>query len=160
MKTISIRLAQDKDFEGYCDLYLQVNTIHAEAHPEIFQPTRQAPTSREEYRDQLVDPLHCTWIALEEDQPVGFCHVILREAPPLTIMTPRRFVVVDTLSVDAAHRRQGIGRALMAEAERWAREQGAQAMDLSVYDFIHGAIGLYESLGYRSIHKRMSKSLK
>ena len=50
--------------------------------------------------------------------------------------------------VDRAHRRRGIGRALMEAAEDWARETGVSKIELHVFPYNEAAIGLYERLGY------------
>jgi RimJ/RimL family protein N-acetyltransferase len=52
------------------------------------------------------------------------------------------------LMVAAGHRRQGVGRALMAAAEAWARETGVHKLELHVFPYNTAAIALYEDMGY------------
>lgn len=52
------------------------------------------------------------------------------------------------LLVSRSHRRRGIGRALMAEAEAWAVETGISKIELHVFPHNRAAIALYRSLGY------------
>jgi RimJ/RimL family protein N-acetyltransferase len=52
------------------------------------------------------------------------------------------------LMVAASHRRQGIGRRLLAEAERWAREAGVRKLELHVFPHNEAAIRLYETYGF------------
>jgi RimJ/RimL family protein N-acetyltransferase len=52
------------------------------------------------------------------------------------------------LMVAGAHRRRGIGRALMAAAEAWAREVGVHKLELHVFPYNDAAIALYEDMGY------------
>jgi RimJ/RimL family protein N-acetyltransferase len=52
------------------------------------------------------------------------------------------------LMIDGSYRRQGIGRALMQEAERWAGANGVTKLELHVFPWNEPAIALYESLGY------------
>lgn len=52
------------------------------------------------------------------------------------------------LMVSRAHRRQGIGLALMETAEQWAREAGVRKLELHVFPHNVPAIRLYEKLGY------------
>jgi ribosomal protein S18 acetylase RimI-like enzyme len=54
------------------------------------------------------------------------------------------------LVVDAGARERGVGRALMAEAERIGREMGAAFVELTAGHHRPEARHLYESLGYDS----------
>ena len=53
------------------------------------------------------------------------------------------------LIVDEALRRQGIGRALLAEAEGWARDRGVEAIRLQSNVRRLEAHAFYEALGFR-----------
>jgi ribosomal protein S18 acetylase RimI-like enzyme len=46
-------------------------------------------------------------------------------------------------------RRRGLGRGMVEEVERLARELGLMALNLDLRDTQRAAIGLYESMGYR-----------
>ena len=52
------------------------------------------------------------------------------------------------LMVARTHRRQGIGRALMEQAVRWARSAGVRKLELHVFPHNEPAIALYESMGF------------
>ena len=52
------------------------------------------------------------------------------------------------LMVAAAHRRRGIGTALLAGAEEWARGAGIRKLELHVFPHNDAAIALYEKVGY------------
>lgn len=53
------------------------------------------------------------------------------------------------LMVSAAHRRRGIGVALLDEAVAWAREVGVLKLELHVFPHNEAAIALYERFGFR-----------
>lgn len=50
--------------------------------------------------------------------------------------------------VAAAHRRRGVGRALLEAADGWARRSGISKLELHVFPYNEGAIALYEACGY------------
>jgi ribosomal protein S18 acetylase RimI-like enzyme len=52
------------------------------------------------------------------------------------------------LAVAATHRRRGLGRRAMDEAERWLRAAGAVKVQLMVRDDNPAALAFYERLGY------------
>jgi RimJ/RimL family protein N-acetyltransferase len=63
------------------------------------------------------------------------------------------------LMVSQAHRRQGVGRALLAAAASWAREHDVRKLELHVFPYNEAAIALYEQFGftregYRKRHYR------
>ena len=64
---------------------------------------------------------------------------------------------VELLWLSAQARKRGLGRELMAEAERRARRRGSKLLHLNTYSF--QAPGFYEKLGFRRFG-RMSGSPK
>jgi RimJ/RimL family protein N-acetyltransferase len=75
---------------------------------------------------------------------------------------PASFHVADLgLMVAADYRRQGIGRALLERAVKWARANGIAKLELHVFPHNEPAIALYERFGfvregYRRRHYRRS----
>ncbi len=58
--------------------------------------------------------------------------------------------------VDEDHRGTALGRRLLSEAERWARERGLRRALLYVGSGNGPAEGLYETHGYRPTGKRQA----
>jgi RimJ/RimL family protein N-acetyltransferase len=52
------------------------------------------------------------------------------------------------LMVAESHRRQGIGKKLLAEAVVWARSVGIEKLELHVFPWNESALRLYESFGF------------
>jgi RimJ/RimL family protein N-acetyltransferase len=53
------------------------------------------------------------------------------------------------IMVASDHRRQGVGRALLAAAEQWARGAGIRKIELHVFPYNDAALQLYLSSGYQ-----------
>jgi ribosomal protein S18 acetylase RimI-like enzyme len=69
---------------------------------------------------------------------------------------------VNYLAVDDAHRRAGLGRALMAEVEARLRALGCPKLNLQVRDDNAGALAFYERIGFArdasvSLGKRLER---
>jgi ribosomal protein S18 acetylase RimI-like enzyme len=82
--------------------------------------------------------------ATPESQVVGWIHV---HAVRLMEADPR--AEIWGLVVDAGHQRQGIGEALMRQAERWAVESGYREVRLRSNVVRAEAHRFYQRLGYQ-----------
>jgi ribosomal-protein-alanine N-acetyltransferase len=80
----------------------------------------------------------------ERGQVLGYALVRMG----LRWLGPRRGGIT-SIAVDSAHRRQGIGRALLARALELLCEHGAAQVDLEVSVTNHPAQALYESFGFQ-----------
>jgi len=85
---------------------------------------------------------HRIWIFERHGRIIGVLHAFKRPALEKPIE-----VVVQSMVVDAAHRDTGIGRALLVEVERWARETGHCSIALHTRE----AASFYERIGYTRI---------
>ena len=93
----------------------------------------------------LAEPGHALFGAeTAEGTLLGWVHVCAR---PLLIDPPSAFV--EGLGVVAAARRGGVGRALMAAAEAWARGRGAERIRLRSGATRIDAHAFYRALGYQ-----------
>lgn len=66
---------------------------------------------------------------------------------------------ISVVAVTRAVEGRGVGRALMAHAETWARERGHRSITLSVFDGNERARALYDRSGYLTEMRRMVKRL-
>lgn len=85
------------------------------------------------------EPMGCLWMGESIDQRNG-----------------QKQAYVFLLFVEKSHRRQGLGRALMAHAHQWAHSQGYSQMSLQVFEDNVAAINLYQKLGYAPQARWMS----
>ncbi len=85
--------------------------------------------------------------------------MLLRDVEGLPILVPHRVAMIDNLVVRADRRRSGIGRRLVAAAERWSRAQRATAAEIVVHDFNRDARCFYAALGYQPSTVRLRLSL-
>ncbi len=61
---------------------------------------------------------------------------------------------LESVAVDAAARRMGVGRALCGAVAVWCREQGAKSLELEVRAGSAGAIALYGGMGFVEVGRR------
>jgi ribosomal-protein-alanine N-acetyltransferase len=84
----------------------------------------------------------CFFVAEAEGRLLGFAvgKVIGSDADGLGEL--------ESVAVEAAARRRGVGRALCAAVADWCRGQGVRAMELEVRAGSEGAIALYGEMGF------------
>ena len=88
-----------------------------------------------------------------EGNRVGFMHLQKTQ----DYFTARPNCHIADLAVAQAHEGRGVGKALLAHAEQWAREHRCQLMTLAVFPNNLRACGLYEAAGYAPDLIRMAK---
>jgi len=102
----------------------------------------------------LATPGHLIFRVEVDEQPVGWLWLALRH--------PRAEAGVGfiyDISIDAALRGRGYGRAAMRLAEEEGRRNGLHALALNVFGQNAVARALYSSLGYRETSVQMRKEL-
>jgi GNAT superfamily N-acetyltransferase len=157
---IVIRLAKKSDYPAVSELFTQVNSIHASGRPDIFQ-NPEVPVLSEEYFNSFFDtPDQTLFVADADGTVIGVVTIQVRDAPDQPMLVPRRFGVIETMSVAKGWRSKGIGQNLMVAAEEWAKKAGATSMNLNVWTFNRRASRFYERHGYLPLHTRMSKEFK
>lgn len=93
-------------------------------------------------------------VLLENDFPIATCR--LYELPEETDEKGRkvRAMMFGRVVVLPEYRKKGLGRILITEAEKWARELGCEKAVLDSRDV---AVGFYEKLGYCADRSRIVK---
>lgn len=90
----------------------------------------------------------CLFVADVHSEIVGF--VVAK----VTVLRAEVLAELESVAVDAAERRAGIGRALCEPVIEWSQRQGATEMDLEVRSRSDAAINLYKRLGFVAIGTR------
>jgi ribosomal protein S18 acetylase RimI-like enzyme len=157
--TCMIREARTQDYEALCPLLDEVDAYHRQALPQVYRAPDGPARSREYVLAIIASHDAALYVAEEDGQIVGLVHVLVRQAPDVPILVPRRYAVIENIVVSRAHRRRGIGRALIERAQHWAAEQGLTRVELNVWEFNEGAMAFYRELGYTTATRRMWRAL-
>ncbi len=123
---ILVRLAMEEDYDGLCELIDEVDELHRQNLPHIFQKPPGAIREREYFEGLLADAHVGIFIAEMQGELAGFAIAMIRDAPPIPILRPRRYAILDSIGVKSRWRHQGIGSRLMGEVHQWALAKGAR----------------------------------
>jgi RimJ/RimL family protein N-acetyltransferase len=155
-----IRTARPEDLEGVVDVYLSLARHHAELEPAAYRvPDRDEARAR--FRTDVDDPdernLHL--VAEADGQVIGQLDAFAQPPPtPGSMRVGVRSVSIGIAVVDE-WRGRGVGTALLAAVENWARHAGVEAIVLDVATPNDAAARLYERLGYREVTRGMTKPI-
>jgi len=157
-RQVAVREARPADWLAVQSLLRELDELHAELVPAYFQP---ATRTELEWGRLLGDSTALALVAVDEEgrAPVGFLSLRLYDTPADPTMVPRRRGHVETLIVNARHRRRGVGRGLLAMAADWARTRGAAEMVLTTWVGNAEADAFYQRLGYRVLSQVLRASL-
>jgi ribosomal protein S18 acetylase RimI-like enzyme len=156
-----IRPATHEDYSAGCVLLEQLDALHRQNLPEVYQRNPTGETRSLDYWMRIIaNDRAAVFIGEVSGNIVGLIHVMLQDTSAIPILVPRRFAFIDTLIVDQDHRHKGIAQALMQAAEVWAINGGAEYAELTVLEFNHEAIAFYDKLRYETVNRKMRKSLR
>lgn len=158
-KPYRIRKACLEDYAGWAAAMEEVDLMHVQRLPEQFT-TPTGPTRSMDFFAGLLNDPNCLVLITEQDGEItGTLIAWMRDTPPIPMLVPRRYGVIDTLVVRRAYQGSGAGRALMEQAEDWAAGMGAVDIELTVYLFNQSAVQFYEHLGYQGVYQKMARHI-
>jgi GNAT superfamily N-acetyltransferase len=156
--SLSIRSARLADHAQMSPLFEELDRLHREGAPWLFQKPVSDPRPLAYLEALLADPKTAVLIA-SVGECVGLATVHLRDAPAFPLFIPQQHAVVDTLVVHPNWRRRGVGRKLYEACEAWAKERAAPWLDINVYEFNVEAHRFYTAVGFASVMHKMRKPL-
>jgi ribosomal protein S18 acetylase RimI-like enzyme len=157
---INIRKAATNDYNPLCDLFDELDALHRNELPHIFQKPGGSVREQDYYSGLMADENVGLFVAETGGKLAGFVHAIVRDTPAIPVFVHRRYAVVDSIVVRSGFQNHGVGRMLMDKMQEWAMTKGATSIELNVYEFNETAVSFYERLGYRTFSRRMSLELK
>jgi ribosomal protein S18 acetylase RimI-like enzyme len=141
----------------YCLIELQ----NSERELEPGKP--EGSTIADEYLERMFDRCRKwdgkVFVADVSGQVVGFVCVWAKIPPEEPDDDPSEYAFVSDLVVLSGHRRRGVGRELLAMAERYARSRGARSLRIGVLARNKTARHLYGSAGFSDYKVEMEKPL-
>ena len=136
-QNILVRRATIADLDRIAPLFDAYRQFYGQAH--------DLALAREFLRERLEQNQSVIFLALDPvESAVGFTQLY----PSFSSASAQRIFIVNDLFVDAAARRGGVGRALLATAADFGRSAGAVRLTLSTAHSNTSAQSLYEATGW------------
>jgi GNAT superfamily N-acetyltransferase len=156
-----IRATRPEDIASVAAIYLSLARHHAALDPVEYRvPDRDAVFARFSAELEAAEEEDLHIVAEVDGVVVGQLDAIGgRRRPPGSMRVPRTSASIGIAVLDE-WRGRGIGTALMAAAEDWARGRGLTVLELDVATPNEGGRRLYERLGYVRVAETMVKPLR
>lgn len=152
--TIHIRLAAPGDFEEIARIATESQELHRQAHPRIFRG-ETAGFDRAYVQSQIESEQAAVFLAEERQQIVGYVFIHIQLEEWQEIYRPHLVAKLSDIAVTEGARSQGVGGLLFERCVAWAREEGAERLELMVYEFNRNAREFYERRGMVTLARTM-----
>lgn len=136
---LKIREATLNDFDkGLLKVFIEGYRYHQNGRPDIF-----ANLSDEELKNDLIQNFNrlTTLVILDDEKIVGYLSYIIKKRHTGKLD-------VDQLVILEEYRDQGLGKKLMEEAKKIAKENECDRIELNCWLFNENALNMYEHIGY------------
>lgn len=140
-----VRKATNNDIPAIAQLYREQFREMAKLIPDFIKEGEQSI----EFLEKTISDDDSDILVYENDDTVvGFILLQAKERPDFDFIIPGKYCYIMDIIVTEAHRNKGFATALMNSAKDWAKEQSCNLINLDVLVNNHGAIKLYEKLGF------------
>jgi ribosomal protein S18 acetylase RimI-like enzyme len=151
----SLRQAARDDLAALGELNTHVQTLHAEACPELFRLNPPLEEVAGAFGKMMDDP-SAFWLIAETYLPAGYLHARFHERPESWIRPAHRVCVINHLVVHPDFRRLGVARGLLSALVNEADKRGFGRIELDVWSFNREARAAFKSLGFEVFNERMA----
>ncbi len=152
-----IRKIKPEDFLLISRLVRQVHDLHYQNRPDIYNDID--PFEKSYFDFLLTDEQTIALVYEKDDEILGFAITTLRNPSKNPLLKPRTVAFVEDITVDENHRRLGIGKSIFDEIAKIAKQMGADAIELMLWDFNDTATTFYKELGFGYKNHTMEKPL-
>jgi ribosomal protein S18 acetylase RimI-like enzyme len=137
-------------------LNMPIQQLHADAVPARFKaPLLDDPAVIAFYEERLSNEDWVGYVAENEHEALGYVLCAIQRSPENPFKYAETTLLVDQLSINPEHQRQGCGQALMQAAFDFAHEVGASSVMLSVWEFNQQAQAFYKAQDFQYMTHRL-----
>jgi GNAT superfamily N-acetyltransferase len=159
MMAIILRTALPADRDAVVGLIQQLNVVEAELTGDRLRDHAAAAAYHDELSQRLAKRDGRVVVAVEDGEVIAAMGFVVQTDAAYMLEDVREYAVVTDLVVDARFRRRGIGRMLLREAERLAREAGLKRLTIAALVANERAERTYREFGFEPYVTIMTKAL-
>ncbi|APC80943.1 TPA: GNAT family N-acetyltransferase [Clostridium botulinum] len=156
---MNFRKANANDVNELVLLFKNLQAMHSENVTNIFNKNIDECILKEYINNVILNEDYNFYIVEDKKKIIGAIEVITIIEKDNPVLKSREYALIDKLVVDNYYRGYGIGSKLIEYAEKDLKSRGIKEIEIYVWEFNRGALNLYEKKGYKTICRRMTKSI-
>ncbi|MFB4166848.1 GNAT family N-acetyltransferase [Virgibacillus sp. JSM 102003] len=151
---ISIRNAEQNDYEFLLPLFRQVHDFHVFVRPDLYKDN-STPVEQEFFESQLIDDKQHIFVATIGNDIVGFIVTNEEETTENSFVKARKVLVINSLGVAETYRKKGVGKKLTQYVFNFGGNLSVDSIELGVSEENTSAIEFYRSIGMTTKGRKM-----
>ncbi|WP_088103085.1 GNAT family N-acetyltransferase [Halalkalibacter urbisdiaboli] len=155
---ISIRNAEQNDYDFLLPLFRQVHKFHVFVRPDLYKEN-STPVEQDFFESQLIDDKQHIFVATIGNEIVGFVVTKEEEINENSFVRARKVLFIKSLCVAETHRKKGIGKKLIKYVFDFGRSLKVDSIELGVSEENTSAIEFYRSIGMTTKGRKMEMIL-
>jgi ribosomal protein S18 acetylase RimI-like enzyme len=155
MTRIAIRRATARDAAALSTLNADVQAIHAAAVPWWFKPPGPESFPPAAAAALIAKPENLIFLAEAEAEAAGYAYAEVIRQAETSFRHAYEMVYLHHISVRPAHRRQGVGSALIEAVRAAAAELGITLLGADVWSFNDAARAFFRRHGFTAFNERL-----
>lgn len=146
---MQIRQAKIEDKKELIELLMQVQELHCKNSPDIFKKV-----TKQDVESEVIEVLESEEIKMivavnDKEMACGLVIFRIKEVENHINLKNAKILYVGKIVVDKKCQRQGVGRLLIQEINKIAKELKCSRMELSCWSFNKEAIEFYKAQGMK-----------
>ncbi|ACQ53405.1 GNAT family N-acetyltransferase [Clostridium botulinum] len=156
---MNFRKANANDVNELVLLFKNLQDMHSENVTNIFNQNISECVLNDYISNVILNEDYNFYIVEDKKKIIGAIEVITIIEKDNPVLKNREYALIDKLVVDNNYRGYGIGNRLIEYVEKDLKSRGIKEIEIYVWEFNRGALNLYEKKGYKTICRRMTKSI-
>lgn len=156
----NIRQAEAEDYNEISSLIMEVHKLHVLNRPDVYFDVNEV-ISQNEFEELLGKDQIKVFVVqeLKNSSLLAYSIVRMMTTMSIAIIIPKKFAYIDDFCVKAKYKGKGIGKSLFNYIKNYSKDEGAESLQLTVWEFNKPAIGFYKAMGMRERNIRMELEL-
>jgi ribosomal protein S18 acetylase RimI-like enzyme len=154
---MKVRIATKIDLDDICVLSEQINNQHYQNVPRLFAKPLGIEIDRKFWAEFFIQENSVFFVVEINNQVQGFVTARITENTEIPFLVSKKICRVGTIVVSEGFQGLGMGKLLMKNAEQWAQSEDAAEIRLEVLEFNGHAQNFYNTIGFKTQSRILSK---